>query len=1350
MVSPECPPEQALTPAPASPGRWFIGIGVGEYDDPELKLENAVGDVGRMATWFTQDSRVDHRVALENLTVNPKWAEISADLRNFLNERSPEDVVVIYIACHGEQEADEAYLFGRDTPRANLAGCAVAASQLGRMLGTSKPHNVLVIVDACVAGSIAAFIADGTRKAVREQNTRDPYRRYAQVMIASTFGLDPAQDGEFVDAFLRTVRNERWTGTVRPWISLEQLVEGLNEELREAAPGQQVECSPWFNGEIQLIPNPNVGCRQSGPFDNEDFAAHFDPASRGVSRREAGAFFTGRTAELERATGWLNLPQSAEAKSMFVITGSPGTGKSALLSRIAVLSQPDLLPDGTDLAALPPETVPAVGAFAGVVWSHGKTRRQVIGQLARILEGTASTPETLIGLAQAHGEGKVIAIDALDESAPGEAHMIAREVLAPLAAKSPVRLMIGTRRQAVGGGGPSLLDALAMPGGEMLDLDLVANQRTDMIDYVEARLRARGLASSPASEADVARLARAIASAADRSFLVASIAARTAKVPKDWNRPFRLPEQVGEAFGGYLDGLPHPGRVRDVLRPLAWALGSGLPWGTVWSAMATALVDGASAVDDAAIGASLDVAADLVVESNQTGEPVYRLFHEALAEHLRATTPGRGEAPARLSRALLALRKGRTWREAPRYVRGHLPTFLAQGKLLDEMGDVLLDPAWARQRRIDTGDPLAIEHDVETAASLFREHRYIQDLAPLCHQHSRAMIVTVPPLIELLALSGQHRRAEALAANLTDVADRMLAFRALAQIYASDRNLEAARRCAEEVELTLPGMHNDHRPMAWCWAAQAATAAGLSDVARRCAARSLDAIEGNDEWDRENGLFWAAVACRAAEDHNGLTLIRAALEVIVNTSPTFRNQFLQAASVAGFTDFLKVQVAERVTLPAERHSSVRIGNLALAVADAGLADEMATLVAHVGRSTPDGEPDSLKRWAWALALSGRHVQAVAALPSIHDHVECSKAIARIAGIIAAGGDGALIDQLKGHVDQLLPSDEPRTEARLTLARWSLGQREIALGGAERAMAESGRFSATIDPRAEERSQPTGIRNEGRKTARRAMVTSRAPVVDRNKAADAELAARNGDLGGARAIVGIIDVPQFKADALSAIARHDPDEEAAIGAWMEALVVGRRAGRGAVERVLEVGIELLHKFGRRDDALALRRRVDDVDAAWELELFVDEYAFLRASMPSGSQRTAMLEGLMLAPMELAVTRAYTTAEVEAAWRRGEDGSRLFALGLMRGDPGLAVTEFLVEGIRASRSAFEQFHALCAVPPAQWGFALPPGVVRAVEDEMHDVPRADGSPARIKESTHRIRVAQRLLERHYRGS
>ncbi|MBR0778424.1 caspase family protein [Bradyrhizobium diazoefficiens] len=296
---------EAADAVAAAGQRWFIGIGVGEYDDPELNLNKALEDVARMSGWFVRDCRVSHEAGLQELACNPTWAEISTRLNEFLSEREPHDVVVIYIACHGEKVGGASYLFGRDTPKLRIAGRAVRAEELGTMLGSSKPHNVLVLVDACVAGTIARDISNATQAAIDDENSRDPYRQFSQAIIASTYGLAPARDGCFVEAFLRTVTNEVWTGSVNPWINVDQLVQGLNEELRGKA--QRVVSSQWSNGLIQLIPNPNVGRRRCvGLFEDEEFAVHFDPASRGVSRSESGSFFTGRTDELMQACAWLN------------------------------------------------------------------------------------------------------------------------------------------------------------------------------------------------------------------------------------------------------------------------------------------------------------------------------------------------------------------------------------------------------------------------------------------------------------------------------------------------------------------------------------------------------------------------------------------------------------------------------------------------------------------------------------------------------------------------------------------------------------------------------------------------------------------------------------------------------------------------------------------------------------------------------------------------------------------------------------------------------------------------------------------------------------------------------------
>jgi hypothetical protein len=296
------------------------------------------------------------------------------------------------------------------------------------------------------------------------------------------------------------------------------------------------------------------------------------------------------------------------------------------------------------------------------------------------------------------------------------------------------------------------------------------------------------------------------------------------------------------------------------------------------------------------------------------------------------------------------------------------------------------------------------------------------------------------------------------------------------------------------------------------------------------------------------------------------------------------------------------------------------------------------------------------------------------------------------------------------------------------------------------MLDRDRLNPMIDPRVEARNEPTGVRNHlGKKTARRAMVTSRAPVAEQSLLYEVESAAKDDYITKATALADKIKIPIFKARALGAIAEHDRSVDGALDAWMGALIFACRAGRGEVETLLPVGMQILRRAGRGAEAAALERHVWDIDAAWQLELFVDEYASLRANMAPGSARTRILSGLMLAPVELAKRRPWTQAEVRRAWERGEAGSRRFALGLMIGQPDLVVADLVEEGIRNSRSAFEQSRSLRAAADSHLHGDDAARVVRAIKDELEGRVRADGSRAWIGEGRDRVRLAKQALKR-----
>ena len=123
----------------------------------------------------------------------------------------------------------------------------------------------------------------------------------------------------------------------------------------------------------------------------------------------------------------------------------------------------------------------------------------------------------------------------------------------------------------------------------------------------------------------------------------------------------------------------------------------------------------------------------------------------------------------------------------------------------------------------------------------------------------------------------------------------------------------------------------------------------------------------------------------------------------------------------------------------------------------------------------------------------------------------------------------------------------------------------------------------------------------------------------------------------------------------------------------------------------------------------------------------------------------MSSLLFVPRRLARTRRWTHDDITTAWHSGDDGSRLFALGLIQADPALAMSDVLVDGIRRSRSALEQHEALSAALGCDLSGADADAVRSAVESELRGVPRPDGIDAQITGDGSRLSLAERLVEK-----
>ena len=471
-------------------------------------------------------------------------------------------------------------------------------------------------------------------------------------------------------------------------------------------------------------------------------AEYWEPRARGVEvAAQAGWYFTGRRAALAELTRWLRDPRADTG--LRVLTGDPGSGKSAVLARLVTLADPGPAPklpgDASDPAFVPP-----AGSVTAALLAKGKTAGELIRELAVGLDIAPGdiAPGAELPAELLEREAFTVVIDALDEASNPAA--VIENVIVPLhSAASPgrgPRLLVATRKYQ------HLLRAL--PTAQVvIDLDQDAyHDEADISGYVAKVLLAVSDPDSPTPYRGHPELAAAVAeqvaAIAGHSFLIAQIAARylvrtsPALDPAQVSTDHEQWSDVGAAFDRDLDRYGGQAyRVRDLLTPLAWAEGSGLPR-ELWAPLATALATDQDYTEED-ITWLIEQAGFYVVETLDGDRSVYRLYHEQFARHLRAAPipAAQRDITAELLRRVPATAGGRReWLAATPYIRTHLATHASKGLILDILDQLVNDPGFllaADPTRLLPALATITSPEVRNSASAFESVRYLLAGRPL-------------------------------------------------------------------------------------------------------------------------------------------------------------------------------------------------------------------------------------------------------------------------------------------------------------------------------------------------------------------------------------------------------------------------------------------------------------------------------------------------------------------------------------------------------------------------------------------------------------------------------------------
>jgi WD40 repeat protein len=635
---------------------------------------------------------------LSDLSATSAPTAVMAALDQLLLHRlSPDDSILIYLGGHGARLGNDHFIVGPEAQHGSLtARYGLSAADLAQVIAQGRPRQVSLILDACYSGAAAARLAAEVDAVISRQRADG----IALSVISSARSLEEASDGAFIDALLDILADPNpliWTSNDRR-IPPGQVALALTAKLgRIVESREHGYFSPLFPNLAYRVPLSADLARRT--------REHFLNATSGVEVGTVGWHFVGRTETLGAIATWLN----TEPSGVFVVTGPPGSGKSAILGRVAMLADwqgredvtrrdPDFDPSS--------QSTPALGSVNVAIHAREKTLDAVVGEVASGLgiEAPVTSRDEILALVSVRSEPTCILVDALDEAVGRDILPIA-EFLRDLADLPTVKVLVGTRPDRARMPVPSSRPRFG-PILHVLEPERVWNLQddpksafTDIVAYVRARLSESRDAPSYAGRHDtVLAIANEVARRVDGVFLYARLMVqallRQAPLTLETGWESRIPGSEGgdllaSVVAEDLQRIPSSvrDRVRHMLMALAWAEGEGLPRYRVWSAVAAAITGVTLSDADAAV--TIHNAAWYLVQSAESEQPVYRLHHEELVHYFRGLTKSEPDRKIqeRIARELwkFAGRGGMEWVTANAYVRRHLAAHAGQGQVLSEL-----------------------------------------------------------------------------------------------------------------------------------------------------------------------------------------------------------------------------------------------------------------------------------------------------------------------------------------------------------------------------------------------------------------------------------------------------------------------------------------------------------------------------------------------------------------------------------------------------------------------------------------------------------------------------------------
>jgi hypothetical protein len=255
-------------------GRYALIIGTDEYADPKLtQLKTPLVDARAIADALADKNLGEFDDVLQ--CINQYEYEVRRVIAEFLSERKPDDLILIYFSGHGVQDTSgHLHLALKDTKPKILSATAIPSSFVTQQMDNCRSKKQILILDCCHSG---AFAIGGTKAGDQKAVTKTTFEGegYGRVVLTASDATQFALEGDqaleqtefslFTHFLLDGLKTGKADQDNDGFVSLDEWYEYTYSHVRSATPRQFPQ--KWTyrqQGDMRIAKNPHLKQRPVG------------------------------------------------------------------------------------------------------------------------------------------------------------------------------------------------------------------------------------------------------------------------------------------------------------------------------------------------------------------------------------------------------------------------------------------------------------------------------------------------------------------------------------------------------------------------------------------------------------------------------------------------------------------------------------------------------------------------------------------------------------------------------------------------------------------------------------------------------------------------------------------------------------------------------------------------------------------------------------------------------------------------------------------------------------------------------------------------------------------------------